>query len=115
MPRHRNKELLAAIGARVAEIRRVRGFTQERLAEIVGIEPVSLSRLETGDRGMSLSILGSLSEAMEVGLGDLVDVHRVKPGPSEDPGEVELLHLWRRADPKMRLLLLRVVRAALRE
>ena len=50
MPRKRDEDLLREVGRRVAQIRRVRGWTQEALAGAVGIEPVTLSRLETGDR-----------------------------------------------------------------
>jgi transcriptional regulator with XRE-family HTH domain len=62
MPRQRDQELITGIGRRVAQARRDRGFTQEALAEAVGIEAVTLSRLETGDRALSLSTLASISK-----------------------------------------------------
>ena len=69
MPRKRDQELLRDIGQRVAKARTDRGFTQERLAEAVGIEPVTLSRWETGQRAVSVSTLAHIAEVLQVGLG----------------------------------------------
>ena len=57
MPRNRDQELLRQIGRRVGQIRADRGLTQEVLAEAVGLEPVTVSRWETGDRALSVSTL----------------------------------------------------------
>jgi ribosome-binding protein aMBF1 (putative translation factor) len=51
-PRYRKLELVKVIGSRVAEARKARGWTQAALAEAIGIESVSLSRLETGQRAL---------------------------------------------------------------
>lgn len=40
-----NKKLL---GKRVKELRKRKGFTQEKLAEIVGVEPASICNIENG-------------------------------------------------------------------
>jgi len=36
------------LGSRIKELRKAKKYTQEKLAEIIGIEPASLSNLENG-------------------------------------------------------------------
>ena len=105
MPRRRDKELLQAIGQRVAKARKDRGWTQEALAEAVGIEPVSLSRLETGDRALSLSTLARIAEVVGVGLGDLVDTGRELPDAPHGPDDAEVLRAFQGMSRTRRQLL----------
>jgi transcriptional regulator with XRE-family HTH domain len=110
MPRTRDQELLRDVGRRVAAARVDRGYTQERLAEVVGIEPVTLSRWETGHRALSLSTLAAIAEALDVGLGDLLDVARDIPAPEHGPEELELLRGFASLPDARRDLVLRIVR-----
>ncbi len=110
MPRTRDQELLREVGQRVAAARSARGFTQERLAEVIGIEPVTLSRWETGHRALSLSTLAAIADALEIGLGDLLDVDRTLPEPEHGPDELELLRGFSGLTGPRRELVLRLVR-----
>jgi transcriptional regulator with XRE-family HTH domain len=114
MPRRRDEALLVKVGRRVAEVRRARGWTQERLAEALGVGPVTLSRLETGHRALSLSTLAGIAGALEVTLGDLLDVETRLPAPRREPGEQELLGLYRGLARADRDLLLRLAREVAR-
>jgi len=114
MPRQRDHALLTALGARLAQLRRDRGWTQERLAEAMSVEPVSLSRWETGSRALSISVLAVAADKLEVSLGDLLDVEREIPQPSRDPDEVELLQLYRSLGEERRDLALRLLREVAR-
>ena len=49
-----NKKLL---GKRIKELRKYRNFTQEKLAELIDIEPCSLSAIEIGRHFPSLPTL----------------------------------------------------------
>jgi len=89
------QELYRALGQRTADARRQRGWTQEQLAEEMGVAAVTVSRWETGQRGMSVATLASLADALDVSLGDLLDVKRELPAPERDPREQELLLWWR--------------------
>ncbi|GMV42227.1 MAG: hypothetical protein AMXMBFR64_39430 [Myxococcales bacterium] len=109
MPRTRDQDLLRDIGHRVANARTVRGFTQERLAEVVGIEPVTLSRWETGDRALSISTLARIAEALGVGLGDLLDMERDLPEPEHGPDEAALLRGFAKLSASRRDLIVRLV------
>ena len=54
------------IGQRVRKYRKAHGFSQEELAERVNISTTHMSHIETGNTKLSLSVLVSLSEALEV-------------------------------------------------
>ena len=110
MPRQRDQKIITDVGRRVAQARRDRGFTQESLAEAVGIEAVTLSRLETGDRALSLSTLASISKVLDMGIGDLLDSGRVLSAPEHSPEEVELLRLYEKLSASQRDVLLRLAR-----
>lgn len=110
MPRSRNPDLLRAVGRRVAQARTDRGYTQEQLAEAIGIEPVSLSRLETGDRALSLSTLALIADALDLGLGHLLGADVDLPTPALKPDELELLRAFGDLSAARKDLLLRLAR-----
>lgn len=80
----------------------------------MSVEPVSLSRWETGSRALSISVLAVAADKLEVSLGDLLDVEREIPQPSRDPDEVELLQLYRSLGEERRDLALRLLREVAR-
>lgn len=94
MPGKRDDRLLAEIGKRIAEVRKSKGMTQERLAEVLGMEPTTISRQETGHRSMSISTLAAIADVFRVGLGDLLDGHRPLPTPVMSGDAEELLTLF---------------------
>jgi len=110
MPRRRDEDLIRDIGRRIATLRQQRGFTQERLAERIGIEPVTLSRLETGNRAVSISSASRMADALGVGLGDLLDVQRPLPESEQPPEAAELVREFTGLSAPRRDLVLRLVR-----
>jgi len=110
MPRQRDEKLVRDVGRRVARARKDRGFTEERLAEAVGIEPVTLSRLETGDRALSLSTLDAIARTLAVPVDDLLDVERKLPESKHSPDESELLRLFSGLTASQKDVLLRLAR-----
>lgn len=110
MPKRRDQDLLRAVGRRVAQARQERGFTQEKLAEAINLEAVSLSRLETGHRAVSLTTLGLIADALDLGLGHLVGVETKLPKPKVAPQEAELLRGFGTLSESRRDLVLRLVR-----
>lgn len=58
-----NKKLL---GQRIKEVRKIRGITQEKLAEIIGIETGSLSAIESGRHFPSLITLEKIANHFNV-------------------------------------------------
>lgn len=111
MARQTNDDgLCKALGQRAAEARRTRGWTQERLAEEVGVAAVTVSRWETGHRGMSVITLARMADVLGLSLGDLLDVKREIPVPERDPVEGELLVSWRCLEERDRLRVLEITK-----
>lgn len=61
-----DRELDIAVGQRLKQLRGSRGWTQECLAEKLGVEPVSVSRFETGSRSVGLPMLYRIAETLQV-------------------------------------------------
>lgn len=60
------------IGQRIRKTRKAHGLSQEQLAELVGISTTHMSHIETGNTKLSLPVLVSLAEALEVSADDLL-------------------------------------------
>lgn len=67
------KDLRRKLGARLKEIRKARGLTQESLAEKVDLTPQYLSRLEAGHQSPSVETVARLAEALDLELCELFD------------------------------------------
>lgn len=59
-------DLKKLLGQRIRNIRKSKGLTQEKLAELINIETPSLSYLETGKYAPSIDTLQKLSEVLNV-------------------------------------------------
>ena len=59
---------MVASGKRLKELRKQAGKTQEQVAEAVGLEPGTISRIERGAKGMSIDSLLMFSEIYGVSM-----------------------------------------------
>ena len=66
-----DKPDLIAFGQRVRQFRTAANLSQAALADLVGINRVNLSRIETGLVDVSFSTLVALASALNVGVADL--------------------------------------------
>ncbi len=57
-------------GRRFKEIRKKFGYTQDKMAEIAGIEPQSISKIESGKNFPLLSNLEKIANNLEINLED---------------------------------------------
>ena len=57
---------MVASGKRLKALRKQTGKTQEQVAEAVGLEPGTISRIERGAKGMSIDSLWMFSELYRV-------------------------------------------------
>ena len=64
------KELL---GKKIQQIRKSRGFTQEKLAEIIEMDSGYICKMETGRHTPSLETLNKLSNALNVDMKEFLD------------------------------------------
>lgn len=62
------------VGQRLRHLRRVRGYTQEQLAERIDISPKYLSSIERGVENPTLDLLGRLAQGLQVELYELFQV-----------------------------------------
>ncbi|MBP3772065.1 MAG: helix-turn-helix transcriptional regulator [Treponema sp.] len=60
------------IGQRIRKYRKSKNFSQEQLAEKIGISPTHMSHIETGSTKLSLPVLVDLSEMLEVKTDNLL-------------------------------------------
>lgn len=81
---------LAEIGPRLKRLRTERDVTLAALAEATGISTSTLSRLEQGQRRVSLELLLPIALALQVPLDDLIGTLRVSdPRVQADPRRVD--------------------------
>ena len=76
------------IGARIKELRRAKGFSQDQLSERVNIDPKHLSRIELGKSFSSLETLEGIAKVLEVDLKDLFDFSHLE-APEMDKKQIE--------------------------
>ena len=50
------------------------GMTQEELASELGVEPLHISNIERGKKGISLDMLLLMCKCFDVGVGDLLPI-----------------------------------------
>lgn len=54
------------LGTRIKELRKKKKYTQDKLAEMVGVDPKHLSRIECGSNFPSLDLLNKISTTLEI-------------------------------------------------
>lgn len=67
------RNLKEAFGLKVREFRKMRGFTQEELAEMIEINPRQLARIEKGENFASAETMARLSMSLNVTLASFFD------------------------------------------
>ncbi len=72
------KKLFAVFGKRIQELRKQKGWSQDRLAEAIGRTRDAVSNMERGVNGTHIKIAYGIAEALGVPLADLFDF-----GPSQ--------------------------------
>ena len=65
-------EALRQFGDRLRDIRRQRGISQERLAELAGLHRTYVGGVERGERNISLLNLIAIADALGISLSVLV-------------------------------------------
>ena len=94
--------LALRIGARIRDLRHIRGLTQIQLAQRANMSSSDVSRAEIGARMPTLPTLGRFAKALCVGTGDLLDIEA-----NALPAELAaLLADLRAAPPELRKLAL---------
>ncbi len=61
------------LGLNVAYYRKEKGYSQEKLAELVNISRTHMSRIETADCAVSLDVIFEICDALELSPSKLFD------------------------------------------
>ena len=61
------------LGKRIQELRKLRGLTQSKLAELIEVEVVTISRIENGSRFPKKENLENIAKVLNVEIKDLFD------------------------------------------
>lgn len=73
-------ETKRVVGLRIKNLRRARGYSQEKLAEIIGINPKYLSSIERGEENPTLDLFMRLSQGLKVEMQEIFNVeHEGQP------------------------------------
>ena len=67
-------ELKKDFGIRLKELRKSKGWTQEKLAEFVGVDTKHISFLETGRNFPSADLLEKLKKIFDIDYKDIFDL-----------------------------------------
>ena len=66
------------LGKRIQEIRKSKKLTQEKLAEMIGLDTPNLSNIERGKRFVTAETLEKIINALDVNEKDLFDFEHIK-------------------------------------
>jgi transcriptional regulator with XRE-family HTH domain len=99
------------IGARIKDVRQERGWTQDQLAQAVGVSRSAVAQWETGRAGQITGNLTRIAASLDVGVEFLM-YGSDKRAPSEirQGDELALVRLYRECAPEDRQMILRMVR-----
>lgn len=61
------------LGQKIKELRKAKGFSQERLANLAEIDRTYLPTIEKGERNVSIEVVEKLAKALDVSVKDLFD------------------------------------------
>lgn len=68
-------DILRTLGNNVKRLRKARGLTQKELAAQIGLSMTSISRIEEGKKGVSLSVLARMVSFFGVSYNSLLQEH----------------------------------------
>ena len=65
-------ERMIAFGKRVREVRKSKGISQEKLAEMAGIDRSYMGNIERGEKNITLKKVYEICDALDIEIRDLV-------------------------------------------
>lgn len=70
--RVQKNEFVKKVGSKIVFYRERCGFTQEKLAELIGVERNTITRYESGLREPKLHLLVEIAKVLEISITDLL-------------------------------------------
>ena len=75
------------LGARIKALRCAGNYTQEQIADRIGVSRQKYARIESGVNSITLDILSKIAEVLHVKVGDITKVLDETPGVAYRAGE----------------------------
>ena len=72
----KNEVALLAFGQHLRRLREARGWSQQALADVADVSKPTIYRIETARYSVTLDVLVSLAQALEIPLAELVTFSR---------------------------------------
>ena len=99
------------LGTRIKEIRKARGLTQEKLAEMIDVEQKHVSRIESGKNFPTIDRLEKMAAALNVPMMVFFDFLHLE---EVDEGVVNLEAMLMELDGNLRKIAYRLIRATIK-
>jgi transcriptional regulator with XRE-family HTH domain len=99
------------LGLRIKELRKMRGLSQEQIADIVDLDPKYISFIECGRNAPSLETMDGIARALEVEIKDLFEFAHLQAGGVRVE---EIEKLLEGADEEKKRTIMKIVRAVVR-
>ncbi|WP_019913001.1 helix-turn-helix domain-containing protein [Paenibacillus sp. HW567] len=94
-------DILKLVGSRIRDIRKLRGLSQESLAEKAGFNSSYIGFIERAERNISLKNIEKIANALEVGVHQLFTYVQVDGEFTDSEKHLkEITHMLRRRDSK---------------
>ncbi|MGF7048395.1 transcriptional regulator with XRE-family HTH domain [Paenibacillus sp. DS2015] len=93
-------EILKLVGERIKDIRKLRGLSQEALAEKAGFNQSYIGFIERAERNISMMNLEKIAGALDVGVYELFTYLKEQEGLIEESPVKDILSLLRERDLK---------------
>lgn len=68
-----NMDIKQKFGVKIKELRKQKGLSQEKLANLAEIDRTYLPTIEKGERNVSIEVVEKLAKALDVKVKDLFD------------------------------------------
>jgi transcriptional regulator with XRE-family HTH domain len=93
-------DVLKSIGTRIREIRKQKGLSQMKLAELAGFNYTYIGKVERGEQNISVVSLAQIADALEVGLHQFfIYSHEFESLTEKDEKIKEILTILSRQNP----------------
>ncbi len=99
------------LGARIKELRKIRGLSQEKLSEKVNVDPKYISFIECGRSSPSLEAMGNIANALGVEIKDLFEYAHLQ---ADGVRAEEIEKLLEGADEEKKRTIMKIIRAVVR-
>ncbi len=106
-----DKEILLRLGARLRDLRKDKGLTQEALGEKGGFHFSYIGQIERGEKNVALLNLAKIAEALEVDISQLFTYTNVESNEESQANLQEIVHLLQQQSPQQIAMAKNVLKA----